>query len=122
MNTKTRAEKIVEDLVDWDQECWAHGSITNTIEFIASQLDSAVQEALDRPALDQLANSIRYKQRIYSDGFAAARDKAAEIAEKGPEPGGIVRVVGDVRDVSVVVKGWQKWIAECIRAMEADKC
>lgn len=84
MDAKTRAEKSADNFWKWAFN--RMGDMTVGIEEFktkfASQLEEAVREAVDRPLLDQLAESVKYKKRVYSEGFAAAREKAAGILDQ----------------------------------------
>lgn len=56
--------------------------------------------------------------KAYQEGFAEARERAENISLKGPPPGSVIQVDGDVRDPGVVVTGFQRWIADKISQMQ----
>lgn len=81
MDNKTRAEKIVSRLVT--ERCSGDGDYTRLTDLITSQIDEAVREAVDEEyKTNQEHICCRCGQRkCYAEGFAAAREKAAGIAE-----------------------------------------
>jgi len=86
MDNKERAEKIVDDFPRLQNQFNEPipENYAKAITLLAAQLDEAQREAIevdrDRPELDRLADCVRYKQRVYSEGFAAAQEKATGIA------------------------------------------
>lgn len=124
MDSKTRVERIARKLADSHSELFDKYEIPLSADMfdelyqvskkaLSIELDEAVREAVESQELYR-----QWSKENWQAGFAAARKKAAGIAEKGPRPGGILYCDGDVRDPGVVVTGYQKWIAERIRAME----
>lgn len=113
MDNSKRAEKIYGIIAQWNIDQMDDDALMFQI---TSQLDEVVREAIAEEHTKLFECECRADD--YGKGFAAAREKAAGIAEKGPGPGGILYCDGDVRDPGVVVTGYQKWIAERIRAME----
>lgn len=78
MDNKTRAEKIVGFIIDFD------GDLIDVVlrDFIISQLDEVVREAVDKHRGDCDGECAR----AFASGFRAAREKAAGIAENFRNP------------------------------------
>lgn len=124
MTPEERAEKIVSDCPDGPE----------AKAFIAAQIREAEMQAGE--AAVKICNIVHAKEISaaeahahhlgFQEGLRAGKllafEEAAEIAEMGPRPGGIVTCDGDVRDPGVVVTGFQKWIAHAIRARAKEVC
>lgn len=93
MDNKTRAEKIVGFIIDFD------GDLIDVVlrDFIISQLDEVVREAYTQGFYEG-------QKGLFQRGFAAVREKAAGIAENYFGKG---------------VNAFADTIAERIRKMEA---
>lgn len=98
MDTKTRAEKII-GLMGISEDFYEREKY---IDRITSQLDESVREARE-----SLKAEMMPKTEVYQEGFAAAKEKAAGIAESRP--------TGSADDGLVV----QSDIVANIRAMQS---
>lgn len=117
MDTKTRAEKILLKALGHKSVAWNEFG-KEQLKFITSQLDEAVREARGERDKAFVGIVLRASREGKRKGFAAAREKAAGIAEntwdyipqetwdEGFEPG---------------YELTQKTAAERIRAMKAGK-
>lgn len=128
MDSKTRAEKIVVDYVNL-YHVGMMPDAPKLIEMIVSQIEEAQREAKEYwdkfekgcgdvdcdLTKDLLVNGIQkvriYEAKKYREGFAAAREKAAEI----------IKSIDDCpcHGSPVNCKTWIAW--ERIRKMEPDK-
>lgn len=116
MDAKTRAERIMrkfEVKTDWHMACggqpmhmrYIRAFRQAAVEWVASQIEEAEREARNE-VLDSTVNEQITK--AFMEGFIAAREKAAEIAESRP--------TGSSDDGMVV----QSDIAASIRSMTPD--
>ena len=74
MTNQERAEKIYQYLLKPDSSL----SFADPTDFIVSQLDEAQRETVERASI--------LKSSAYLLGFAAAKEKAALVAENANEP------------------------------------
>lgn len=106
MDTKTRAEKIVREMVlESRQDRFSKATIRekHLVAFIASQLDEAMREAVKGVNYIDMTPATQF---VYGMAFHAAKEKAAGIARKG---------------IADHMSGKPSQIISDIEAMEADK-